>query len=182
MVEGIALLELEERAMVAPDEFREGMRRQASSVCIVTTALDGEWIGCTATAMCSLSDSPPSLVVCLNQQSQTGNAICRSGHFCVNVLSSDNESIASRFANSSSGSSKFDHGEWLATAGMPPQALSALVSFHCKVDDCIHSGTHFLFIGRIVKVNLAEQAISPLLYANGTYGTFSSSISIGGRK
>jgi flavin reductase len=162
--------------MVAPDKFREGMRRLASSVCIITTGLAGEWIGFTATAMCSLSDSPPSLVVYLNQQSQTGNALIRSGHFCVNVLSSDNESIASRFAKSSSGSSKFDPGEWPATAGMSPQALSALVSFHCKVADCVHSGTHFLSIGQIVKVNFAEKAISPLLYANGTYGTFSSSI------
>jgi flavin reductase (DIM6/NTAB) family NADH-FMN oxidoreductase RutF len=168
--------------MVAPDEFREAMRHLASSVCIVTTELDGEWIGCTATAMCSLSDSPPSLLVCLNQQSQTGNAIFRSGNFCVNVLTSDSQSIASRFAKSSGLSSKFDRGEWMATTGMPPQALAALVSFHCYVDDSLHSGTHYLFIGRIVKIILAEQASGPLLYANGTYGTFSSSISIGGEE
>jgi flavin reductase (DIM6/NTAB) family NADH-FMN oxidoreductase RutF len=48
-------------------DFRKAMRTLASAVSIVSTAHDDRRFGMTATAVCSLSMQPPTLLVCVNQ-------------------------------------------------------------------------------------------------------------------
>ena len=50
--------------------FREAMRRLAGTVTVVTVDNNGERHGTTATAVTSLSMSPPSLLVCFNRDSR----------------------------------------------------------------------------------------------------------------
>lgn len=46
--------------------YRDAMARYAGHVQIVTTALGSERRGVTITAACSVSDNPPTVLVCLN--------------------------------------------------------------------------------------------------------------------
>ena len=62
---------------VAPPVFREAMSRLGAAVHIVTTAGPAGMAGFTATAVCSVSDAPPMLLVCLNRKSQGGPIIAR---------------------------------------------------------------------------------------------------------
>src|ERR1700744_4522110 len=50
-------------------DFRKAMRTLASAVSIVSTTSDNRRFGMTATAVCSLSMAPPTLLVCINQSS-----------------------------------------------------------------------------------------------------------------
>ncbi len=51
-----------------PGDFRKAMRHCAGAVALVTVGReDGGRTGLTATAVCSLSDDPPSLLVCVNR-------------------------------------------------------------------------------------------------------------------
>jgi len=51
--------------------FREAMSRLGAAVHVITTAGPGGKAGATATAVCSVSDAPPTLLMCLNRRSQT---------------------------------------------------------------------------------------------------------------
>ena len=57
---------------VAAPSFREAMSRLGAAVHVVTTAGPGGKTGFTATAVCSVSDAPPTISVCLNRRSQGG--------------------------------------------------------------------------------------------------------------
>ena len=57
-------------ASVDAAQFREAMSRLGAAVHVVTSAGPAGRTGFTATAVCSVSDQPATLLVCLNRQSQ----------------------------------------------------------------------------------------------------------------
>ena len=83
---------------VEPAAFREAMSRLGAAVHVVTTAGPGGKTGATATAVCSVSDAPPTLLVCLNRRSQTNPVVVENGVFCVNTLGAGGAEIADMFA------------------------------------------------------------------------------------
>ena len=60
-------------------QFREAMSRLGAAVHVVTTAGPGGKTGATATAVCSVSDAPPTLLVCINRSSQTNPVVVENG-------------------------------------------------------------------------------------------------------
>src|SRR5436305_11459011 len=79
---------------VEPTLFREAMSRLGAAVHVITTAGPGGKAGATATAVCSVSDAPPTLLMCLNRKSQTNPAVVENAVFCINTLGHDGEGIA----------------------------------------------------------------------------------------
>lgn len=71
---------------VDADQFRLGMRTLAAAVTLITSTGSGHRHGMTATAVCSVSAEPPTLLVCLNKATATHGAVAKSGAFCVNLL------------------------------------------------------------------------------------------------
>src|SRR5260370_25559569 len=68
---------------VEPQLFREAMSRLGAAVHVVTTAGPSGKTGFTATALCSVSDPPPTAPVCLNRKSQGGPLLRGNGGFCL---------------------------------------------------------------------------------------------------
>ena len=54
---------------VSRQEFRDAMARLGAAVNIITTDGAAGRGGITATAVCSVTDDPPTLLVCLNRTS-----------------------------------------------------------------------------------------------------------------
>ncbi|HEX9806815.1 MAG TPA: flavin reductase family protein [Alteraurantiacibacter sp.] len=158
--------------MIDPDEFKQSMSRLAGSVCIITTANEREWTGCTATAVCSLSTAPPSMIVCLNQDSQTAGQIVQSRSLCVNILGPSDKEVALLFARRSAGTSKFNLGDWVDQEDCGPRLASAIASLGCRVVQLTKSGTHFVLICEVSKIHLADSEQNALLYAKGAFGQF----------
>ena len=158
--------------MVTSELFRNGMRRLPACVNVITTTNNGRPAGCTATAVCSLSDEPPSLVVCLNEQSETGRAVLSTGKFCVNICAPDDLEVSRRFAVSGISSEKFDVGNWEETPSGLMRLSSAVAAFDCELSESIKFGTHFVIIGTIKHIDLIDDGTNALLYANGDYGAF----------
>ena len=77
--------------LVTPSDFRATMARFASGVTVVTTTLDQTYFGLTVSAFCSVSLTPPLVLVSLDFTSQTFPIIRQSGVFAVNVLAQDQE-------------------------------------------------------------------------------------------
>ena len=87
------------RSIAPPGEqdganFRLAMREFATGVAIVACGAGETLGGCTATAVSSLSLTPPSLIVCLDQQILDAGALRRAGAFSVNFLAARHRRLA----------------------------------------------------------------------------------------
>ena len=76
--------------------YREAIAHFATGVTVITTNVDGEPAGMTASAVASLSLAPVLLLVCISTHLRTHEALERSGRFVVNVLGEDQEELARR--------------------------------------------------------------------------------------
>jgi flavin reductase (NADH)/flavin reductase len=128
----------------------------------------------TATAVCSVSAEPPILLCCINRQSASYQGVLRAGSFGVNVLAIDDRQLADLFAKPSSTEEKFSVGLWRRLTTNAPILESALVGFDCRVSRSVEVGTHGIFLGEVVNVQLRPVAAKPLLYGHGAYGGFAS--------
>jgi len=160
---------------VLKNMFFRGMRRLSSGVCVVATESNGVLAGMTATAVCSLTAEPPSLIVCLNKDSRTHNAIAASRHLTVNVLRQEQRRLAECFAGHAarSGTRKFQIGTWPQTDYGLPFLSDALAVFFCTVQQVSGFNSHSLFICGVDSVRTAN-AGRPLLYFDQSYRTLTS--------
>ena len=86
-----------EAADATRERYREGMARLGAAVNLVTTEGPGGRAGFTASAVCSVSDQPPTLLVCLNRSASVYATFMRNRVLCVNTLSHDQETLSQRF-------------------------------------------------------------------------------------
>jgi flavin reductase (DIM6/NTAB) family NADH-FMN oxidoreductase RutF len=158
---------------VNPDLFRAGMRRLAAGVSIITT-LDADRVryGMTATAMCSVTVAPPTLLTCVNQSASMYKTIVESKVFAVNVLSAADRSLSDRFAGAEIGETRFHLGDWSVLESGSPILNSAIAAFDCVLTTHIETGTHGIFIGEVTAAQVNDAGMEPLLYLQGAYGGF----------
>jgi flavin reductase len=161
---------------IDPAAFRAGMRAMPGAVAVVTTGLPGGRTGMTATAVCSLSDSPPMLLVCVNATASAHPIIREHGRFAVNLLAEGQEEIAGRFAGRGGlqGEARFQLGDWTTLETGAPVLADAMVSFDCELlAEHVHA-THSIFVGAVKGVASRPDA-APLLYLAGSFGGFRAS-------
>ena len=151
-----------------------GMRRLASGVCVLSTRLAGEQrFAMTVSSITSVSDSPASLLVCINQQvSQQAHLATTGSLFAVNVLSANHIDVSNICAGRQPNKDRFEVGNWEDDDTGLPILADALAIFICQTDQIMTYGTHKIVIGAIHKVILNETPVDPLLYADGSYGAF----------
>ncbi len=150
------------------DQFKAGMRRLAAGVSIVTTAIDQDWRGLTATAVCSVTAEPPTLLCCVNQKTQAHDALQDARILAVNILAEKDRDHAARFGGSLAMAERFTHGDWAPLETGAPTLIGAYAVFDCRVTAAIPAGTHTIFIAEVVAVRLSDEG-APLVYAGGDY-------------
>ena len=154
-------------------QFKLGMRSLAHAVNVVTAAHAGHRYGMTATAVCSATAEPPTVLVCLNRASATYAAVMKSKAFCANVLRAEDSDLSNLFSGAQSGEGRFKSREWSRLATGSPALLDALVSFDCRVIKKLVHGSHTVFLGQVVQVLFGKKG-RPLLYAEGQYSKLAS--------
>ena len=162
-------------AAVLPDQaaFRSAMRAVPGAVAIIATGAAGNRSGMTATAVCSLSDAPPMLLVCVNASASAHPVIRERGHFAVNLLAEEQATIAARFAGAGGvkGEDRFQLGDWSTLETGAPVLRDAMVAFDCDlVAEHVHA-THSIFVGAVRGI-AAHAGAPPLLYLAGGFGGF----------
>ncbi|HYK95028.1 MAG TPA: flavin reductase family protein [Candidatus Dormibacteraeota bacterium] len=158
--------------------FRQAFRRHATTVAIITY-LDGAGRPCgmTATSMCSLSASPPSLLASISRASRAHAALSARGRFGVNLLSIGQRSVALHC--SVPGQDKRLRDEWLASdapVDASPRLRGSLAHLECTVDRSFEVFSHSLFVGLINGAWLNPVEAPPLLYHGGVYSQLESAI------
>jgi flavin reductase len=157
-----------QESAVSADDFRVAMRQVASPVAIITTAHRGQRAGLTATAICSATTDPPTILVCVNQSARTEAVIAASGRLVVNFLSEDQHEIARLFSTSKLETEKrFSAGEWIEIATGAPVLKGSLASFDCIVESVVRCGTHSIYVSRVEALETNDG--SPLLYRDGYF-------------
>jgi flavin reductase len=143
-------------ATVEPRLFREAMSRLGAAVHVVTTAGPGGRTGFTATAVCSVSDAPPTLLVCLNRRSPGGPLLRQNGVFCVNTLGADAEAIADVFAGRTGVymEERFRVGTWATLTTGAPTLADAVVAFDCRIIEVKAVASHNVIFGAVEAVHL----------------------------
>jgi flavin reductase (DIM6/NTAB) family NADH-FMN oxidoreductase RutF/DNA-binding GntR family transcriptional regulator len=155
----------EGRDRLMSDEFRDVIGRFASGVTVITTVQDDIPLGATASAVSSLSLEPPMLLICMNRESSTGQAVAAAGHFAVNILDEDQADVALLFARK---------GEKFSTVSTTPGERGdplidrALATIECSVVEVVPGGTHWVFIAEVERASARHG--SPLAYFRGQFG------------
>ena len=155
------------------DQFKLGMRSLAHAVNVITAAHGAHRYGMTATAVCSATAEPPTVLVCLNRKSATHGGVTKSKAFCVNVLRAEDSDVSNLFSGAQSGEKRFETREWTRLATGSPVLLDALVSFDCRVVKKLVHGAHTIFLGQVQQVVFGKKG-RPLLYAEGQYSKLAS--------
>ncbi|HZH52438.1 MAG TPA: flavin reductase family protein [Microvirga sp.] len=153
--------------------FREGMSRVAATVYVVTTDGPAGRAGFTATAVTPVTDSPASLLVCVNTAGRSAQALLANGVFCVNALSAADMAVADAFAGRMDlhGKDRFSLGRWETLETRSPFLTSSLVAFDCRLGEARIVATHHVIIGEIVAVRLGERRPA-LIYRDRLYHEF----------
>src|SRR5438067_13853837 len=146
-----------EQKPVDAGQFKIGMRTLAGAVNIITSMHSGHRYGMTATAVCSASAEPPTVLVCINKLASTHNAVSKSKVFCVNVLRSEDWQLSSAFSGAQSGDSRFKNGNWTRLATAAPVLIEALVSFYCRVVQTLAHGSHTVFLGQVEPMLIGQK-------------------------
>ncbi len=141
------------------------MAQVASAVHVVTTIGPAGRLGMTATAVASVSDKPPTVLVCIERSSRTLAAIEASGVFCVNTLPGHLVETAEIFANRRAlqGEERFAAGEWGELVTGSPVLRGALAAFDCRLVASHDIATHRVLVGEVVGLGGAAQGGS-LIY------------------
>lgn len=137
---------------------------------MVATGPVGERFGLTATAVCSLSDDPPTLLVCVNRSASAHDVIQSRRHFSINLLAADQQAVAAHFAGRAGlkGEARFAGAAWGTLATGAPILVDALAAFDCEIVQEHVFPTHTIFIGQVV-ATAAREAADPLLYLRGEF-------------
>ena len=150
------------------ERFRVAMRHLAATVTILSTENDGARYGMTATAVTSLSISPPAALAAVNQSSLFHAQVSRRGAFCINLLSAHHDGECHAFAGGKPAESRFVDACWAAGPSSLPYFVDAEASIFCTLEQAVDYGTHTIFIGLVQDVR-ANEAVNPLIYLNGGF-------------
>ena len=157
---------------VAQPLFREAMSRYGAAVHVITTDGPAGRAGFTATAVFSVSDEPPTLLVCLNRRGMAGPILQENGVFCVNTLGADDEAISNVFAGRTGAklAERFNVGTWSKLSTGAPILSSAIVACDCRVTEVNAVASHNIIIGVVEAVTLGPP-VPALVYHGRVYKT-----------
>ncbi len=150
--------------------YRDAMARLGAAVNVVTTDGQHGRHGMTASAVCSVTDDPPTLLVCINRASH-GNAVLKAnGVLCINVLDSHHAALSTRFASPQpSMDARFgEQSLWTEMATGSPVLIDAAVALDCRIVSITEVGTHSVFFCEVSDVQVAGDA-GALIWFNRAY-------------
>ncbi len=144
-------------------------RALGAAVHVVTTAGPAGLGGFTASAVCSVTDDPPTLIVCQNRASDRNAVFKANGVLCVNTLMPGHEELSAVFAGRIEAmEQRFASGNWIRLATGAPVLDDAAASFDCRIASVLEVGTHSVYICEVESIRLSP-CRQGLIYFDRTY-------------
>lgn len=140
------------------------MARLGAAVNLVTSDGDGGWAGFAATAVCSVTDTPPTLLVCIQHKSSAYEAVLRNNVLCVNVLGSSHRRLATLFGGKTPANDRAAASDWLRLETGAPVLPEARAAFDCVISQRIAVGSHDVLICEVKAMATGAPHEGSLLY------------------
>jgi len=158
---------VEQAVAVDKQAYREAMARLGAAVNVVTTDGPGGCAGFTASAVCSVTDAPPTLLVCANRTNDSYPAMKANSVLCVNTLTSAHEELSPVFAGMTDHTmaARFEGATWHTMVTGAPALDGALVAFDCRIEQIVEVGTHDIFICAVEAVEVGTVHEGLIYYA-----------------
>jgi flavin reductase len=153
---------------VTREIYRDGMASLAAAVNVIASDGPGGPAGFTATAVTSVTDDPPTLLVCLNRSSSAAPAVLTNKVVSVNALAPGHETVSSLFGGKTPMADRFAAADWTCGKTGAPLLQDALVSFDCRVTETLEVGTHIVLMCEVVDVR-ANDREAALIYFRRAY-------------
>jgi flavin reductase (DIM6/NTAB) family NADH-FMN oxidoreductase RutF len=156
--------------MVDPIQFRGAMARLPSGVCVITTSGPAGRGGFTASAVCSVTDSPPTLLVCMNRKSTQRSTFLENRTLCVNVLAAEHDEISAAFGRPSKETFDERFAEKCWTEGLHglPSLEGAVARLFTRIVSTVEVGTHYVMFCEVDDIVSSDDA-QGLIYFNREY-------------
>lgn len=149
--------------------YRALMRRYPTGVTVVTTRDGDVDHGMTANAVTSVSLDPVLFSVCVAKEARLHAHLSRAGSFVVNLLAHDQAEVSTVFADKKLS----DDQRWATVTAHPgdlgPLRIDGCLGYlECEVADTFEAGSHTVFLGRVLRIDMGEDK-PPLLFYGGGY-------------
>jgi flavin reductase (NADH)/flavin reductase/chlorophenol-4-monooxygenase component 1 len=153
-------------------EFREAMSKFTTAVSVIATDGVAGIAGLTCSAVCSVSDKPATLAICIHAGSAANNVIKTNRVLSVNCLHTEQQNLSQAFAGIGKLpiEERFAMASWEVLSTGAPCCKDALVVLDCQVVDVRDVGTHSVFIVTVVATAKSENR-QPLIYRQRNYAT-----------
>lgn len=156
--------------------LRHTMRLWATGVTVVTAQHDNQMRGMTVSSFTSVTMEPPLILICLQKQTETAQAVLDSGSFAVSMLGEEQREISNLFAGFvelAEDEDRFDRIEVALASTGSPIIKGAMGWIDCKVHATHDGSTHYIFVGEVVAASgESEHNQMPLIYYNRDYRRF----------
>ena len=150
---------------VDSQKFRNGMSLVPGAICIIATDGENGCYGFTATAVCSVSDAPPTLLVCVNKSTTAHDHILVHQCLSVNVLAPSQEALCAGFSNRSlTQTERFALAKWNKRNSGAPLLAGSTVSFDCMIAQTIETQTHTIIIASVVDIVYEQEPQNGLVW------------------
>ena len=155
--------------MVDRQEFRDAMARLGAAVNVVTTATPEGWLGFTASAVCSVTDSPPTMLLCMNRGSDLNAAFRAAGVLCINTLAPEQEDMSALFAGQGDVpmAERFSRGRWSTLSTGSPVLAGAVVAVDCRIAQVTEVGTHSVMFCEALACRMSETRSGLIYFGRG---------------
>lgn len=153
---------------VARQGYRDAMACLGAAVNIVTTDGPAGRSGFTASAVCSVTDDPPTLLVCMNRGSSAHASVTMNNVVCVNVLSARHERLSRLFGGKVPADERFAAGVWSTLETGAPVLTDCAAAFDCRIASIVNVGTHDVLFCSVVALKRSVCADS-LIYLGREY-------------
>lgn len=142
------------------------MSRFASGIAIITARDDERDFGMTVNAFCSVSLSPPLVLVCVDHKATMHDLLLRQPKLGISIMASEHEAHCRRFA---------DKNETQRFEGVPCQRGEssvmllddAMTHLECQLVHHCEAGDHTIFIAQVERGSMREGR--PLLFYGGQF-------------
>ncbi|KVC48965.1 4-hydroxyphenylacetate 3-monooxygenase, reductase component [Burkholderia pseudomultivorans] len=166
--------DIRQPARVEPSDaqkaFRQAMAHLGAAVNVITTAGPHGRCGITASAVCSVTDAPPTVLVCLNRSSAMRTVFERNRHVCINVLPAEHELLARHFAGLTElpMARRFELPVWDRGEQDVPVLRDALASLQGTIAEMKEVGSHSVMFIEATTIRVRDDGDS-LIYFNRAF-------------
>ena len=155
--------------MLDQNEFRSALSQFATGVTVITTLDDeGQPHSMTANAFSSICLAPPTIMVCIGDNTHTHGFLQKTNRFGVNILAQKQQELGIYFAKKLEDRTGGVEYRFTETEDRVPVLEGSMVFFGCEVLGTHEYGDHIIYVGAVKEMR-REESGAPLMFFNSRW-------------